>query len=95
MVAAATMIPPSVQTEAVLAFLADRIAGDAGRGRSSDAMIAAAVRGKPVGTHDYPSDLGDLGRCCDAFLRAPYELREAMLRTLADFAHALDVKARP
>jgi hypothetical protein len=72
-------------------FLAKRIAGEAGHcGRSSDAMVSAAVLGRKVSKGEYPLDLGDLGRCCEAFALAPYELRKRMLPILREYLAAMD-----
>ncbi len=74
-------------------FLAKRVAGDAGdRGRSSDALIAAAALGRQVTRGDYPVDLADLGRCCEAFALAPWDLKKAMLSELGKFVAAMKEK---
>ena len=71
-------------------FLARRLIGEAGTsGRSSDAMCAAAVSGCEVPESRYPRDLSDLGRCCEAFAVAPYELRRRMLPILGMFIEHL------
>lgn len=67
-------------------FLARRLTGNGGsRGVSSDAMIAAAVGAYPVQILDYPTDLSDLGRCCEAVNRAPDELKLKLLPILSAF----------
>lgn len=82
-----------IQVEDVL-FLADRLMGYAGsRGISSDVMIGCAVRGTRPSTTDYPRDLGDLGRCCDAFARAPRGLQRRMLPILVEFCRCIPHEA--
>lgn len=79
-------LPPSVQTEAVLEYLAGRLT-QPWMGCSADALIAAAITDtQPIYA---PSDLDDLSRCFFAFYAAPDELRRPMLPHLARWATLL------
>lgn len=77
--------------EMIVRYLSLRLVGKAGHnGRSSDAMVAAAVTGSKVPKDSYPHDTADLARCCEAFDEAPWQLRELMLPILHDYtAHLL------
>lgn len=84
------MKSPVLTDPETVAFLARRLLGQAGsNGLSSDAMISAAAVGvTPPDTH-VPHDLGDFGRCCEAFVYAPYDMRKRMLPILAGWAASL------
>lgn len=80
----------SVEDRKDAVFAAKRLIGMAGHpGRSSDALIAAAIGGCDVPEDRFPRDLGDLGRCCEAFALAPFDLRRRMLPHLRLFIDAL------
>lgn len=71
-------------------FLARRLMGQEGHnGVSSDALVAHAAVGGEVPDDVYPHDLGDFGRCCEAFALAPGALQLRMLPTLARWAWIL------
>lgn len=71
-------------------FLVDRFLSDYRSnksdevGISSNAMLREAITGaeRQYEDEDYPSDLGDLSRCCATFAKAPYSLKELMLPRL-------------
>jgi hypothetical protein len=72
-------------------FMARRLAGRAGnKGISSDALIAAATTGSQIPDSVRPWDLGDYGRCCEAFAIAPYSLRRKMLPKLVEWGELLE-----
>lgn len=89
-------------SQAIINFIAERMTLDRPwggerhwfggvTGVSSDAMIREALGGAPVSEYEYPSDLGDLGRCRFAYQRAPWSLRRRMRGRLADYrAHVLE-----
>ncbi len=79
----------------IVSYLGKRLIGEAGHnGRSSDAMVAAAVTGSTVPKYSYPHDTADLARCCEAFNEAPWQLRELMLPILHSYtAHLLKARA--
>jgi hypothetical protein len=71
----------------IVGYLAKRLTGMAGHnGRSSDAMVAAAVaESVDIPKDRYPHDTSDLARCCEAFDEAPWQLRELMLPILHNY----------
>ena len=72
-------------------FLARRLARRAGHnGVSSDALIAAATTGSTIPDDVRPWDLGDYGRCCEAFAIAPYSLRRKMLPQLIAWGELIE-----
>lgn len=81
------MSTPDYRLEAERDFLLARLVDGDSRwvGRSSNAMVAAAIRGTGVDFFSYPHDDGDLGRCEETYKRAPEHLRPALLTILGRF----------
>lgn len=54
-------------------------------GRSSIALVHAAITGHPVPTADWPFDAADLARCVRTYSAAPVHLRAAMVPWIERF----------